>query len=57
MRFLRDNCQPNVDIFKVQQFSQFWMVLDSQLRASGIGTTQRKAEPITIEEKEILWQK
>ena len=36
------------------------MVLDSEmkrLQASGIGIVQQKAEPITFEEEEILWQK
>ena len=36
------------------------MVLDSEmkrLQASWIGIVQQKAEPITFEEEEILWQK
>ena len=36
------------------------MVLDSEmkcLQAAGIGVTQEKAEPITFEEEEILWEK
>jgi len=27
------------------------------LQASGIGTTQRKADPLAFEEEEILWEK
>ena len=36
------------------------MILDSEmkrLQASGIGTAQRKAEPITFENEEILWRR
>ena len=36
------------------------MVLDSEmkrLQALGIGAVQRKAEPITFEDEEILWSK
>ena len=35
------------------------MVLDSEmkrLQASGIGTAQRQAEPITFEDEKILWR-
>ena len=42
---------PEIDIFKQAGFSQFQMVLDSEmksLQASGIGTAQRKAKPITF---------
>ena len=60
MRYLRTNGMPELDIFKQAGFSRFRMVLDSEmkrLQASGIGTVQKKAEPITFEEEEILWQK
>ena len=36
------------------------MVLDSEmkrLQTLGIGTVQRKAEPVTFEDEEILWRK
>ena len=59
MRYVKVNGMPGIDIFKVD-FSQFWMVLDSEmkrLQAAGIGIIQKKAEPITIEEEEILWEK
>ena len=60
MRYLRANSMPDIDMFKDPGFSRFRMVLDSEmkrLQASGIGIVQQKAEPITFEEEEILWQK
>ena len=36
------------------------MVLNSEmkwLKASGVGTSQRKVDPLSFEEEEILWQK
>ena len=51
---------PGIDFFKDEGFSQFRMVLDSEmkrLQAAGIGIIQKKAEPITFEEEEILWEK
>ena len=60
MRFLRSNGKPELDIFKDKELVQFRVVLDSEmkrLQGLGIGTAQRKAEPITFEEEELLWQK
>ena len=60
MRYLRTNGMPQIDIFKDSGFSQFRMVLDAEmkrLQSAGIGAVHRKAEPITFEEEEILWQK
>ena len=60
MRYLRTNGFPQIDIFKDSGFSQFQMVLDSEmkhLQSAGIGANHRKAEPITFGEEEILWQK
>ena len=60
MRYLRTNGFPQIGIFKDSGFSQFRMVLDSEmkrLQSAGIGANRRKAEPITFEEEEILWQK
>ena len=57
MRYLRGNGTPEIDIFKQAGFSRFRMVLDSKikrLQASGIGTAQRKTQPITFEDEEIL---
>ena len=60
MRYLQTNGMPQIDIFKDSGFSQFRMVLDAEmkrLQSAGIGAVHRKAEPITFEEEEILWQK
>ena len=60
MRYLRTNGMPGIDIFKDPSFSQFRMVLDAEmkrLQSAGIGVVHQKAEPITFEEEEILWQK
>ena len=60
MRYVRVNDMPGIDFFKDEGFSQFRMVLDSEmkrLQAAGIGIIQKKAEPITFEEEEILWEK
>lgn len=60
MRYLRINGMPEIDFFRNEGFSRFRQVLDSEmkrLQVAGIGTMQRKAEPITFEEEEILWQK
>ena len=57
MRYLRVN---EIDIFKEPGFLKFRIVLDSEmkrLQAAGIGTVQQKAEPITFEEEEVLWQR
>ena len=50
----------NVDIFKDKEFAECCAVLDSEmkrLQAAGKGTTQKKAEIITYEAEEILWEK
>ncbi len=60
MRYLRSNGKPALDIFKDKEFAQFRTVLDSEkkrLQAAGIGSAQRKAEPISFDEEELLWQK
>ena len=58
LSMLRGNGIPEIDIFTDKGFSQFQMILDSEmkrLQAAGIGITQKKAEPITFEEEEVLW--
>ena len=60
IRYLQTNGMHEIDIFKDPGFSQFQMVLDAEmehLQLAGIGTVHQKAEPITFEEEEILWQK
>ena len=60
MRFLRTNGKPELDFFKDGEFAQFRTVLDSEmkrLQGAGVGSVQKKAEPISHEEEELLWQK
>ena len=49
-----------VDIFKDEDFAGFHSSLDAEMKriqGLGIGTRVRKAEIITIEEEELLWEK
>ena len=60
MRHLRWNGQPAIDFFAVSTFAEFRASLDSEmkrLQAAGIGTKKKQAEPLTVEEEEILWQR
>ena len=60
MRYLRSNGLHEIDIFKNYGFSQFLMVLDSEmkdLQSARIGAIHRKVEPINFEEEEISYQK
>ena len=59
MRYLRWNGQPDVDFLKDPIFADFHGTLDAEmncLKAAGLGTLKKQAEPLTIEE-EILRQK
>ena len=59
MRFVRTNGM-NVDIFKDEGFAKCRAVLDlemKRLQAAGKGTMQKKAEIISYEIEEILWEK
>ena len=50
----------NVDFFKDKEFSKFRNILDSEmkrLQAVGLGTGQRKAEVISFEDEELMWEK
>ena len=58
MRYVRINGM-NVNIFKGKEFSKFQNVLDSEmkrLQTVGLGTGQRKAEVINIEDEELMWE-
>ena len=58
---MRYNCgRPELDIFKHPSFSDFRASLDAEmkrLQIAGIGSIKKQAEPLTIEEEELLWQK
>ena len=50
----------NVDFFKVKEFFKFHTVLDSEmkrLQAVELGARQRKAEVISFEDEELMWEK
>ena len=60
MRYLRWNGHPKIDFFVDDDFSQFKASLDAEmkwLQSSGKGTKKRQAEPLTLEEEEVLWEK
>ncbi len=60
MRYLRANGWAELDLFKDAAFAEFRAVLDSEmkrLRAAGIGTVRKQAEPITMDEEDVLWEK
>ena len=60
MRYLRANGTLYITVYKDPGFLQFQMVLDwemKQLQSAEIGRVHLKAEPITYDEEEILWQK
>ena len=56
-----NNCgRPELDTFKDPSFSDFRASLDAEmkrLQTAGIGSVKKQAEPLTIEEEELLWQK
>ena len=59
MRHLRQNGQPEIDFFKDPTFSDFRATLDSEMKrvqSKGIGSKKRQAEPLTVEEEELLWE-
>ncbi len=59
-RYIRIEGRPSIDFFKDSQFSEFRMCLDAEmkrLRNSGLGSKTKKAQPLSIEEEEILWQR
>ena len=59
MRYIRMNGM-NVDFCKVKEFFKFRTVLDSEmkrLQAVELGAGQRKAEVISFEDEELMWEK
>ena len=60
MRHLRSTTMPGVDFFKDAEFTSFRSSLDAEmkrLQSTGIGSTRKQAEPLTVEEEELLWEK
>ena len=59
-RHLRMNGKPAIDFFNDSTFADFKMNLDAEmkrLQKKGLGSTKRQAEPLSIEEEELLWSK
>ena len=61
MRFIRE-VKPEINLFKDPQFSGLQTNLDSEMKrlcSQGVhvGVKRKRAEPISIEEEEILWEK
>ena len=59
-RYLRMNGKPAIDFFNDPTFADFKMNLDAEmkrLQKKGLGSTKRQAEPLSIEEEELLWSK
>ena len=61
MRHLRQECNKSeIDFFKDSAFANFRSSLNAEmkrLQAAVVGSTRKQAEPITIEEEELLWSK
>ena len=61
MRHIRHDCgQLEVDFFKDPEFSDFRSSLDTEmkhLQSAGLGYERKQAEPFSLEEEELLWEK
>lgn len=60
MRHVRNSLNANIDFLKDSEFAEFRASLDSEmkrLQSKGLGSTHRQAEPFTIEEEELMWEK
>ncbi|XP_064403277.1 zinc finger MYM-type protein 2-like [Halichondria panicea] len=61
MRYVRQQCEkPEIDFFKDPEFAQFRSSLDAEmkrLQATGLGSTRKQAEPLSMQEEELLWEK
>ncbi len=60
MRYVRSNVREDIDFFKDAEFAGFRGVLDAEmkrLQSKGLGSSHKQAEPLTIEDEELLWDK
>ena len=58
-RHIRTSGNSSIDIFKDHEFAHFSVCLDAEIKRlqwSGLGSKTRKAEPVTMDEEETLWQ-
>ena len=59
-RHIRMSGNSSIDIYKDSEFAEFRVCLDAEmkrLQRAGCGSKTRKAEPLTEEEEETMWQK
>ena len=61
MRHLRHNCnKPEIDFLKDLEFADFRASLDAEmkrLQSAGVGSIKKQAEPLTIEDEELLLER
>ena len=60
MRYVRINVRESIDFFKDAEFAGFRGVLDAEmkrLQSKGLGSSHKQAEPLTMEDEELLWEK
>ena len=61
MRHIRQDCgHPEMDFFNDPKFAKFKSSLNAEmtrLQAAGLGSKKKQAEPLTLEEEEVLWKK
>ena len=58
-RFIRET-RPEINLFKDPAFTGFQCTLDSEMKrlwSLGLGVKKKQAEPITVEEENLLWDK
>ena len=58
--YVQFNGKPAIDFFNDTAFADFRMYLDAEvkrLQRKGLGSKKRQAEPLTLEEEELLWNK
>ena len=59
MRYVRE-VRPHVNFFKDADFDGFKRTLDGEmkrLRSTGLGVRPKRAEPITVNEENLMWEK
>ena len=60
MRHLRWNGHPGLDFFTDIDFTTFKCSLDAEMKrllSQGIGSKKRQAEPLSIKDEDILWER
>lgn len=55
MRYLRGNT-PEIDFFKDAEFVSFVASLNAEMKRLQSNGTHKQAEPITMEEEELMWE-